>query len=245
MKLVLSFTFTILSISLTFGQCFTDRHSTANSAGWLSCIKTQNPNTERGLSHWIMYDLGEVHEIKESHFWNVNNPERLEEGVQEVVLDISIDGQSWWEWGSFTLDQSDGSAYYEGTSGPDFSGTNARYLLFTPVSNYGGNCYGFAELRINVAEELISSTENLLDVDLTLAPNPADNQTILTFDTDLSGEGIIQVVDNIGRIVFRNSLNINPKGNYTLLTGDYPAGLYQVSLLMDNKIRTIELSINQ
>jgi len=191
-----------------------------------------------------MYDLGEVHEIKESHFWNINNPEGLDDGVQELVLDISIDGLSWYEWGSFSIDQSDGSSFYEGTNGPDFSGTNARYLLFTPTSNYGGNCYGFSELRINIAEELISSTESLPEVDMTLSPNPADNQTRLSFDTELSGQAVVQIVDNLGRIILRETINISTNSTYELMTADYQSGIYQVSLLMDNKIQTIELSIN-
>ena len=244
MKSGLAFIFSIFISTIAYSQCFPDRHNTSNSSAWLSCVKTQNPNTERGLSHWIMYDLGEVHEIKESHFWNINDPEGLEDGVQELVLDISIDGQSWYEWGSFSIDQSDGSSFYEGTSGPDFSGTNARYLLLTPTSNYGGNCYGLSELRINIAEELISSTEAILEVDMTLSPNPADNQTRISFDTELSGQAIVQIVDNLGRIVLRETINISTNSTYDLMTSDYNSGIYQVSLLMDNKIQTIELSIN-
>lgn len=244
MKSGLAFIFSILLSTIAYSQCFPDRHNTSNSTAWLSCIKTQNPNTERGLSHWIMYDLGEVHEIKESNFWNINNPENLNDGVQELVLDISIDGQSWYEWGTFTIDQSNGSSFYEGTPGPDFSGTNARYLLFTPISNYGGSCYGFSELRINVAEELISTTEDLLEVDMTLSPNPANNITRLSFDTELSGQAVVQVVDNVGRIVLRETITVGINTSYELITADYQSGIYQVSLLMDNKIQTIELSIN-
>ena len=239
-------TFILISLffsSYSYAQCFPDRHSTSTSSGWLSCFETQNPNTSRGNSHWILYDLGEVHEIKESHFWNVNDPENLNQGVQEVVLDISLDGTSWWEWGTFTIEQSNGSSFYEGTEGPDFSGTNARYLLFTPLSNYGGSCYGFSELKINVDEELISSTEELLEVDMSLSPNPADNRTLVEFKTDLTGMAVLQVVDNIGRIVMRESLNISNVKTYEINTSEFQSGLYQVSLLMDKQIKTIELSI--
>ena len=79
---------------------------------------------------------------------------------------------------------------------------------------------------------------------MTLAPNPADDQTLLSFDTESLGQAVIQLVDNMGRIVFRDQVNLANTNQYLLLTGEYPAGLYQVSLLVDNKIQTIELSIN-
>ncbi len=133
-------------------QCFPDRHSTNWFDGWISCEPTPNPNPQRGDSHWIMYDLGNLYELGHSHFWNANDPAHLDYGINEVVIDYSLDGISWNELGNYSFSQASGLSTYEGETGPDFTGLSLKYVLITVLSNHGGSCYGFGEARFEVLD---------------------------------------------------------------------------------------------
>ena len=44
----------------TFAQCLDDTHSVNPLDHFESCAISVNPNSNRGASHWILYDLGYV-----------------------------------------------------------------------------------------------------------------------------------------------------------------------------------------
>lgn len=140
----------LLSLQMLQAQCYPDRHNTNWFDAWTSCTPSPNPNTARGDGHWILYNLGHLYELKDSKFWNANHPDFLQDGLKDVVIDYSVDGINWEEWGTFTLPMATGDKTYEGSTGPDFTATTARYVLITVVDNYGGNCYSMSELKINV-----------------------------------------------------------------------------------------------
>ena len=50
------------------------------------------------------------------------------------------------------MNQASGASIYEGEEGPDFDGAKARYVLITPLSNFGGDCFGFSELKIQITD---------------------------------------------------------------------------------------------
>ncbi len=136
-------------------QCFLDRHSTDWNDGWESCTMAPNPNDARGTTHWIHYDLGYDYILNEMHLWNSNAFGKTDQGVQEFYVDYSLDGITWDELGVYSLSQATGSGFYEGFQGPDFNGAAARYVLITPISNYGGSCYSLGELRIEVESVVV------------------------------------------------------------------------------------------
>ena len=143
-------------------QCYPDRHSTSVYDGWVSDTKTNNPNTIRGLSHWIMYDLGSTYNLGQSHFWNLNDPDRLSQGMQNFIIDISSDGTSWTELGEFSLSQAPGISTYEGEIGPDLQGEKANYILLTVKDNFAdGAITGFSEMKIELSSAALAI--NLLD----------------------------------------------------------------------------------
>lgn len=135
-----------------------DRYSTNHFDGWISCTPSNNPNTARGVSHWIMYDLGQKYTLGTSHIWNVNDPDNLTNGIQNMVIDYSEDGVLWTELGVYTMPQSNGSLYYNGVVGPNFNWEKLRFVLMTAIDNYGGSCYGFSELQVNVADQNLPLT---------------------------------------------------------------------------------------
>ena len=138
-----------------YSQCYPDRHNTNWFDAWVSCQASQNPNPVRGVGHWIQYDFGQVYLVGESHFWNANVPDFTNRGLNQIVIDYSADGVNWNELGVFNLAESNGSAFYEGISGPDFNGAKARYVLITANSNHGGDCYSLAEIRFNVQNSAV------------------------------------------------------------------------------------------
>lgn len=149
----MKYLYTIILLLLFQGlqaQCYPDRHNTNWFDAWTSCTPSPNPNTTRGDGHWILYNLGHLYELKDSKFWNANHPDFLQDGLKDVVIDYSVDGINWEEWGTFTLPMATGDKTYEGSTGPDFTATTARYVLITAMDNHGGNCYSMSELKINV-----------------------------------------------------------------------------------------------
>mgnify|MGYP001279789648 CR=1 FL=1 len=151
MKYALYCLFLLLSINVCSQNIwFENRHSTDANDAWHSCTPSANPNSARGSSHWIMYDLGYIYTLTTSRIWNYNAPNHLNRGIQNAVIDISTDGTNWTVLGNFVFPQANASGFYEGFTGPDFGSVQARYVIITALSNYGGSCYGLGEIKIDV-----------------------------------------------------------------------------------------------
>ncbi len=214
-------------------QCYQDRHSTIADDAWISCEMTASPNTSRGESHWIMYDFGEVYSLGQTHFWNVNAYDRTNEGISQGVIDYSYDGVNWTEWGTFNLNESNGSTLYEGEEGPHFNDLKARYLLITVLSNHGGTCTGLSEIRIETSG-ITTSTDDIVDIDatqLSIYPNPADNITQLNISSKESLTALMIIYDMNGRNVYEEQIRINTGDNkYSINTSTLPSGQYNINV---------------
>lgn len=204
-----------------------DRHSTNLQDAWLSCSTSQNPNTARGNTHWIMYDFKDIYSLHQSTFWNFNTPTRLnhynneswsynllqgslEDGLKDVFIDISLDGVNWQEWGRFTLQKANGSGFYQGNAGPDFNGKIARYVLITARNNYGGTCYGLGEVRIEATPATISKNEdeNSTKSYISVSPNPAKDFIQVGLESFPTGTAAYQILDVQGKILKTGSWEI-------------------------------------
>ena len=117
---------------------------------WQSCQTSQNPNPLRGEGHWIQYDFGAIYTISKAHVWNTNEVEKTQNGFRNVVVDYSLDGVTWTELGSYEFSQGTEEAIYGGFEGFDFNGEQARYVIISATSNWGGSCYGLAEVKFNL-----------------------------------------------------------------------------------------------
>ncbi|MEM9937143.1 MAG: T9SS type A sorting domain-containing protein, partial [Bacteroidota bacterium] len=134
---------------------------------WASCQATPSPNLANGTSHWIQYDFGVVRRLSKTWIWNANDPAKLSEGFRRVKVDYSVDGRNWTSWGEMEFPQAQGAAIYGGFSGPDLVGIEARYVLFTAVSNYGSSsCYGLAEVKFNLLPTTFGDYESTACVNL-------------------------------------------------------------------------------
>lgn len=213
-------------------QCYPDRHNSTWYDAWVSCEEAENPNSERGMSHWVMYDLNNLYGLGLVHLWNINDNNHLDWGAQLIAIDYSVDGENWIELDVVNLGKSDGSPVYEGIDVADFEGSEARFVLFTLLENWGGECSGIAEMRIDVVtvigvDEIKQYAEN---VNVDVYPNPSKDLFKLDISTN-SGQKIEYFVyDNYGRELLNkkieyphenNSVNLDlskfKSGSYTLI----------------------------
>lgn len=245
----LSFIFLILLASqLALSQCDKDRHSALQVDNWISCEMSENPNTERGNTHWIMYDFGNTYGLQNTTFWNCNSFGDTESGIQRFVVDYSNDGLSWSEFGEHELSMSEASTFYEGESGPNFEGLAARYILITSLNTFGSDCACLSEIRFETSGIISDVTEvNNLDLSAILAPNPASDLVELRIaDVENSFEAEISLRDQTGRLISKLNQSIQ-KGetNIELTTAGLVSGNYLVKIQSVDGVVTRKLIIVQ
>jgi hypothetical protein len=234
----------ILSFQLTKAQCHPDRHSTTWYDGWISCNPSPNPIASYGETHWIMYDLGYDYVLNETKFWNANEPKHLDYGINEFNIDYSLDGATWTNLGAFNMEQASGLSTYEGDEGPDFNSVKARYVLITPNSNYGGNCYGLSELKISITDPFLVIEEED-GFNASVYPNPfVDNVSLRIVSLDENAPIEYKLYDILGRSVIDNSLSMTESNDtYSLpLNGNTLSfGVYILKIKQGSKERTFKL----
>jgi len=221
MKKILLYLFisTILISEIT-AQCFPDRHNTTWFDGWISCEEAESPNSERGMSHWIMYDFAHQYELGQVHLWNSNDPKNLNQGVKEMIVDYSLDGTNWTELGTYNIEMANGKTTYEGFDGPDFNGIEGRYLLLTAKKNWGGDCVGFSEIRIQVHGVNAVEEDQLADgFGVTVYPNPFTTSFKAEITTKKHEPVSYRLIDVFGRTLKSGFINQPTASNYLTIQG--------------------------
>lgn len=131
------------------GQC-TD-HGNYWNQSWTSCTLSDNPNPERGQTHWILYEFHEQQYIDSTWIWNANREGESGLGVREVIFDYSLDGNTWIKLGQYEFPMADESPEYSGFQGPNFEGEALKYILITVLSTHlEGDCASIAEVQFNI-----------------------------------------------------------------------------------------------
>lgn len=129
-----------------------EKHSNNAIDSWLSCQTQTSPYIIRPNSHWILYDLNELHQIFDTKIWNYNVQGETGKGFKQATIDFSADGINWVQRSNSEWPQADGTIEYDGFFGPDFGGQPARYILITGLTNWNNdNCAGFSEMVLNAA----------------------------------------------------------------------------------------------
>lgn len=242
----------ILFINIVFclelnAQCFPDRHSTNWFDAWVSCQEKENPNPVNKPGHWILFDLKNQYEIDKIKFWNINDPDRLNWGMKDVLIDYSVDSILWSNAGTFSLLKAEGTNRYEGMDWTDVVIPKARYVLISGLNNYGGSCSGFAEIRFS-AEKINVITDNedeetpATNLDIKIEPNPFSIATRLEFNSNSDEPLEIQISDWFGRIIHSEQLSLN-KGHQSLriATQRWTAGAYLLTCKQGNLITRKQL----
>ncbi len=145
---ILFFTLLFFEGHFIQAQVYPDRHTTNVQDMWISCEQSTNPNPIRDLSHWILYEFQNVISIHDLQIWNLNHPDYLDDGLNDVIVEVSQDGENWRLIDTFSFPRAAASGIYQGFWGPDLKGAPAKFLLLTALSNHGGRCYGLSEVRV-------------------------------------------------------------------------------------------------
>ncbi len=225
-------------------QCYPDRHSTNWYDGWVSCETSSNPISSYGETHWIMYDLGYDYVLRETTFWNANEAKHLDYGINEYNIDYSLDGIEWKNLGKFNLERANGSSTYEGLEGPDFNETKARYVLITPISNFGGDCYGLSELKIAITDPFVIVEEED-GYNASVYPNPfvdSISLRIVSLEKDTPVDLILY--DLMGREILKDSVSISEDNqNYQLpINGNsLSIGIYILTTNQNGKEKSFKI----
>jgi hypothetical protein len=248
---------------VALAQPHPDRHSTSITDAWLSCTASSSPNPARGTGHWLRIDLGDTYALQGSRIWNFNTPERinsyngaswsiqpplpgkLTDGLKDIVIDLSIDGVTWKEWGRFTLPMADASGFYSGAIGPNFDGIITRHILITAQSNYGGSCYGLGELKVFGNIATISTTIDPLEkAEMSVQPNPVVENAQVILQNFPAGKTILTFRDIMGREITRQEVDINDGTyQYTFKSQDLANGLYFLTATSSGSAKTIKIEI--
>jgi len=240
---LLVISFSIVFVMNALAQCYPDRHNTTWFDGWVSCEESENPNPERGDSHWIMYDFNHVYGLGEVHIWNVNDNNHLDWGAQFLAVDYSLDGESWAELDQFTIPRSDGSSIYEGVDATDFNGQEARFVLLTVMENWGGDCSGFAEIRFEVTNPVGVAEETVADLmDLGAFPNPFKDNFTLSIKTTRPEALNYSLFDMYGRLVLNQKIN-NPRreNRIDIILAKQQNGVYNLIVHQGDKTKHIQV----
>ncbi|WP_084274414.1 T9SS type A sorting domain-containing protein [Crocinitomix catalasitica] len=225
-KLILLFSLSLLCSAMLFGQCLPDRHSSTWFDAWISCETSDNPNELRGPSHWIEYDFNQIRYLNELKIWNINDPEMVSYGAQNIMIDYSEDGYNWQEYGQVVLPMAPGKNTYEGDEILNFDNLRAKKLLITILDNYGGECSGFAELKIDIDTTKVDDDNICISADI--FPNPFKNETNVILKEKCLGDVLIGIEDIVGQVV-REETVINLYETMTINTKDLKSGVYFIS----------------
>lgn len=225
----------------TTAQCHPHRYNTSPHSGWISCDVLESPNIDRGESHWLHYDLGVNHTLFSSWIWNHNSVTSLTDGVTSYAVDYRVEGEdNWTELGTYSIDLSDGSAYYAGVEGPNFGGLTARYVLITLLDNGGGDCYGYSEWKIETGEALSDVDEIASAKWFTVFPNPTDG--VITIEVSEKDEGqSIEVFDLLGKRAMA-PIVLNAQSQ-TLNISILESGMYTLCLLTKSTSNCKKISL--
>jgi len=229
----LSIIFFCLSICFSqtlSAQCVAESHSPFADQGWLSCQKTLSVIPERGEQHWILYDFGKDYRLLELSVWNHNVWGQTGAGVKSILIDYSLDQETWLTIGPIEIRKAPGSWKYTIDDSINLGEIEARYVLMTAIETWDSNssCAGFSEIRIDV-DQIIATDDQIEKTKFDLYPNPANNVINLNFE-DISQIESIELSNAVGQVL-RSYV-----GNSTnqIDVSDLTKGMYVVSMYTDS-----------
>lgn len=223
-------------------QCYLDRHNTSWNDAWYSCEVSESPNPERGEGHWIMYDLRHNYKLGQGKIWNINAPDRLSEGFHSFTVDYSLDAQNWETLGEFTAAEGPGDPLYEGEELFNFAGDSARYVLLTAASNYGGDCYGIAEMRIDVIDLVQNSSETQDEcLYVNVYPNPHESNFNLNVGSYCTGPISYQLYSSLATLVKEGTFPQDGIENFQISTAGIQSGVYYLTVFQNGHSKQVSI----
>lgn len=151
--LVLIITF-LFSVNQGLCQCIDNGNYWSES--WRSCTPSQNPNSLRGISYWILFEFDQAESIDSTFIWNANELGQSKYGAKDVIIDYSIDNKNWINLTTIQFPKANEQNNYAGFTGPNFQGIFVRKILFTVLNTYNigsDDCVSLAEVKFNINKD--------------------------------------------------------------------------------------------
>ncbi len=237
------FCFLLVSCQLYAQAPYTDRHSQIVTDAWISTQKTVSPNASRGNIHWLSYDLGDTYALQQTKFWNLNMIDSLRAGAKDIIIDYSIDGITWVEFGRYDLEKGSGSTMYEGQNGPNFSGLIARYILINIMTNHGHPTQaGLAEFKVNVAPATTDTKDGVVSgFDIKISPNPFSSITEISISGISNFENLHYKVSDIsGKTIFTRPLT---NALFQLNADELATGIFNFTIMHPSGVKSVQLNV--
>jgi PKD repeat protein len=111
----------------------------------------------------------------------------------------------------------------------------------------GGNHVYLEDINIQAYTEADLSVINLLDeTGFTLYPNPANDETRITFDLNQGGNADLRMTDAVGKLVKVIYSGNLPAGEQQMVVpvAELAPGMYFITLTLDGKVATKQLLVN-
>jgi len=190
-----------------------------------------------------MYDFNHVYGLGDVHLWNTNDGNNLDWGLQLAAVDYSIDGINWIELGEFTFEMASGESIYQGFSAANFENEEARFVLITALENWGGDCYGLAEVKFEVTSTVSISEVAIAEmVDIKAYPNPFMDKLNLSIKTTKTEAITYTLIDMYGRVILNGEIENPQRENLINLNGNnLTNGIYHLIVIQSNKSERISV----
>ena len=104
-------------------------------------------------------------------------------------------------------------------------GTEYRFTITTDAATQGDNRF---ELSMNPAE--VAVLQNIKGLDVTMTPNPANDDVKISFTSGKSDNVAVRVLDLSGVIVYNSNLGVQQNGSVNIPLGNLASGIYMVEL---------------
>lgn len=221
------------------GQCYPNRHNTSLASQWLSCSRSTNPNSDRGNSHWILYELDNYSALVSMKIWNLNHPDYLLQGAKSIAIDYHDMNGNWNPLGTYEVSRATGSGFYEGEV-IELNGLIATdKVLITVLSTHGGGgCAGFGEIRLGLDNSTVPTDDIVQgDFDIIASPSPFTDFTLITI-TELNERVIdYKLINSIGQIIISNTVDTyNGKVQFRIDGSDLSTGNYLLKVSDGNSV---------
>lgn len=124
----------------------------------------------------------------------------------------------------------------------DYDGLSDVMIRFRATSAYGNNLF-FDDVNIDEALSINQTSDN---ASVDVYPNPANDQAVVEINAINAGYASVTLYDATGRLVISENTTINSGHNLmTLNTSNLNAGVYSVTVTIDEQITTIRLLITK
>ena len=144
---------------LTSGAGLSDLYSNTATHSNLPADMWKSESTAQ--NSFVVIDLEGNYPLRSLAIWNYNDPQGLDNGMQNVKIEYTVKspnkidngvidyaGGDWQTLGTYTLPKGTGEAHMPSSLTIDLENKHAAYIKITPETNHGSTGYGLSAVRL-------------------------------------------------------------------------------------------------